>query len=258
MFGMGVTIEKKDLKRVLKKPEWVFLAVGLQFTVMPSIAYVITVFFNFDPQLALGFIILGSCPGGTASNVITYLCKGNVALSISCTIISTMAAVILTPLLIFFFSIRNIDINTIKIIETTFFIVFFPTVCGFFVKKFSKKYKIDLFIFPKISEIFIALIIGIILSINIENLNLLSPILIAGVIIHNLSGIIIGYLCCWLINYPEDVRKTVAIVVGMQNSGLGISLALLHFSKLAALPSALFSLWHNISAIGLVYFWKKK
>ena len=258
MFGMGVTIEKKDLTRVLKKPKWLFLTVGLQFTVMPSIAFVITVFFNFDPQLALGFIILGSCPGGTASNVITYLCKGNVALSISCTIISTIAAVILTPLLIFFFSVTKIDINTIKIIETTFLIVFLPTACGFFVKRFSKKYKIDLFIFPKISEIFIALIIGIILSINIENLNLLSSILILGVIIHNLAGILIGYFCSWLLNYPDDVRKTVAIEVGMQNSGLGMSLALLYFSKQSALPSALFSLWHNISAIGLVYFWKKK
>ncbi len=257
MFGMGVTIKNKDITRVLEKPKWLFLAMGLQFTIMPCVAFLITILFNFDPQIALGFIILGSCPGGTASNVITYLCKGNVALSISCTIISTIAAIFITPLLILYFAAKEIDVEIVKIIQTTFLIVFFPSICGIILRKFSDNYIERISIFPKLSEILIALIIGIVLSINIENLNFLSANLVVSVILHNTLGIIIGYFISWFLDFPIDVKKTVAIEVGMQNSGLGISLALLHFSKLAALPSALFSLWHNISAIGLVYFWKK-
>ena len=259
MFGMGVTIDISDVKKVFNKPVWFFTALVLQFTMMPIIALLVINFFKIDFEIGLGFIILGSCPGGTASNVITYLCKGNVALSITCTIVSTISSVLLTPLIILFLADKSIDVDFQKIMRSTLFIVFFPTLFGLIFKKyFFKNNTKFLLIFPKLSEIFIALIIGIIFSLNTDNLSLVSEQLILGVMMHNLLGLALGYYVSKKLSFPNDVKKTISIEVGMQNSGLGMTLALLHFSKISSLPSAIFSLWHNISAIGLVYLWKKK
>ena len=259
MFGMGVTIDISDIKKVFNKPVWFLTALVIQFTMMPIIALLVIKFFKIDFEIGLGFIILGSCPGGTASNVITYLCKGNVALSITCTIISTISSVVLTPLIILFLADQSIDVNFQKIMRSTLFIVFFPTLFGLILKKyFFKNNTKFLLIFPKLSEIFIALIIGIIFSLNTDNLSLVSEQLILGVMMHNLLGLALGYYVSKKLSFPNDVKKTISIEVGMQNSGLGMTLALLHFSKISSLPSAIFSLWHNISAIGLVYLWKKK
>ena len=259
MFGMGVTIDISDIKKVFNKPVWFLSALVLQFTMMPIIALLVIKFFKIDFEIGLGFIILGSCPGGTASNVITYLCKGNVALSITCTIISTISSVLLTPFIILFLADKSIDVDFQKIMQSTLFIVFFPTLFGLIFKKYLFKVNTKfLLMFPKLSEIFIALIIGIIFALNTDNLSLVSEQLILGVITHNLLGLALGYYVSKKLSFPNDVKKTISIEVGMQNSGLGMTLALLHFSKISSLPSAIFSLWHNISAIGLVYLWKKK
>ena len=259
MFGMGVTIDISDIKKVFNKPVWFLSALVLQFTMMPIIALLVIKFFKIDFEIGLGFIILGSCPGGTASNVITYLCKGNVALSITCTIISTISSVLLTPLIILVLADKSIDVDFQKIMRSTLFIVFFPTLFGLIFKKYLFKVNTKfLLMFPKLSEIFIALIIGIIFSLNTDNLSLVSEQLILGVMMHNLLGLALGYYVSKKLSFPNDVKKTISIEVGMQNSGLGMTLALLHFSKISSLPSAIFSLWHNISAIGLVYLWKKK
>jgi len=259
MFGMGMTINLSDIKRVFNKPIWFLTATSMQFTIMPILAVLIIKLFNIEFELVLGFIILGSCPGGTASNVITYLCKGNVALSITCTIISTFLSVLLTPFLIFILANKSIQIDFLKIMQSTFLIIFLPTISGLIIKNFIfKKVTNFLLFFPKLSEIFIALIIGIIFSLNTDNLFLVSYGLIFGVILHNLIGLLLAYYISSKLKYPKDIRKTIAIEVGMQNSGLGMTLALLHFTKISSLPSAIFSLWHNISAICLVYLWKKK
>ena len=259
MFGMGVTIDLSDIKKVFNKPVWFLTALILQFTIMPIIALLVIKLLKIDFEIGLGFIILGSCPGGTASNVITYLCKGNVALSITCTIISTISSVLLTPLIIFILADKSIDVDFQKIVKSTIFIVFFPTLFGLIFKKHILKNNSKLvLLFPKLSEIFIALIIGIIFSLNADNLSLVSKQLILGVIIHNSLGLVLGYYVSKTLAFPNDVKKTISIEVGMQNSGLGMTLALLHFTKTASLPSAIFSLWHNISALGLVYLWKKK
>ena len=257
MFLMGMTLELTDFKKILKKPSLFFFVTFLQFTIMPVAALVLVKTFNIPPELSLGVIILGCCPGGTASNLITYLCNGNVALSIVCTFFSTIVSVFLTPILIFLLSNKNIDINVISLIKSSFFIVFLPVFFGLIFKIFVPMYKF-LKLLPKISEFFIAFIIGIIFSLNLNLLNQLSYSLFFCIVLHNLIGLSMGFLIGGFLGLSLREKKTISIEVGMQNSGLGMALSILHFSKIVALPSAIFSLWHNISAVGLVYCWKKK
>ena len=259
MLGMGVTIRIEELRRILREPKWIFTTVFLQYSVMPLLSLMIVNFFNFPKEIALGFIILGSCPGGTASNVIAYICGANLSLSIFCTFASTFISVVLTPFLIYLLADENITINTLGLIKSTFLIVFLPVMTGFILKIIlgdkDKKY---LKFFPFFSEITIAFIIAIIFAINHENIYKISLFVLAGVICHNLFGLYFSYQIAKFLRYPDDVKKTISIEVAMQNSGLGMTLALLHYTKLVALPSAIFSIWHNISAGGLVYLWKKK
>ena len=257
MFLMGMTLELTDFKKILKKPSLFFFVTFLQFTIMPVAALVLVKTFNIPPELSLGVIILGCCPGGTASNLITYLCNGNVALSIVCTFFSTIVSVFLTPILIFLLSNKNIDIDVISLIKSSFFIVFLPVFFGLIFKIFVPMHKF-LKLLPKISEFFIAFIIGIIFSLNLNLLNQLSYSLFFCIVLHNLIGLSMGFLIGGFLGLSLREKKTISIEVGMQNSGLGMALSILHFSKIVALPSAIFSLWHNISAVGLVYCWKKK
>ncbi len=259
MFGMATTLDVNEIKKILNKPQWILTTIFLQFSIMPILALLIAYIFDFPNEITLGFIILGSCPGGTASNVIAYICKANLSLSIFCTFASTGLAVLITPFLIFFLADEHISINIMSLIKSTFYIILLPVVSGLILKSILKEKEFKyLKYFPFFSEIAIAFIIAVIFAINSDNLNNVSIPLVAGVVLHNLIGLILALLISGLLKYPVDVKKTVAIEVAMQNSGLGMTLALLHFTKIVALPSALFSLWHNISAAGLVYLWKKK
>ena len=257
MFLMGMTLELIDFKKILKKPSLFVFVTFLQFTIMPVTAFVLVKTFNISSELALGIIILGCCPGGTASNLITYLCNGNVALSIVCTFFSTIVSVFLTPILIFLLSSKNINIDVIALIKSSFLIVFLPVFLGLFFKILIPMERVTKFL-PKISEFFIAFIIGIIFSLNLNLLSQLSYSLFFCIVLHNFVGLGAGFLMGGLLGLSFKEKKTISIEVGMQNSGLGMALSILHFSKIVALPSAIFSLWHNISAVGLVYCWKKK
>ena len=258
MFGMGMTLNFSKVKKVLSKPYVIVTAVCLQFSAMPLAAYILIKIFSLPPEYALGIIILGSCPGGTASNLIAYLCKADVALSILCTFISTLFSVILTPFLIFFLTNENIHIEVKSLIKSSFFIVFFPVLFGLLLNPFLKNVKIMNIFLPKISEFFIALIIGVIFSLNIENIQNVSYLLLLSIVIHNLFGLTVGYFVASILRLSNKEKKTFAIEVGMQNSGFGMTLSLIHFGKMVALPSAIFSLWHNISSVVLVYLWKNK
>ena len=259
MFGMGMTLEFNKIKEIVLNPRWLFTGLILQFSVMPFLAFILSKSFNLSNELLIGFVILGSCPGGTASNVIAYLSKANLPLSISLTLFSTFFSILITPFWIYYYANEMIEIQTLSLIKTTFWIVVFPVLDGLILRRLLKS-KIDpiLKFFPKLSEIFIALIIGIIFSLSSDLFDKITTAFIIVIILHNFLGLIIGYLTASLFKFPIDVRKTIAIEVGMQNSGLGMTLSLIHFGKVVALPSAIFSLWHNLSAIFLISFWSKK
>tara|TARA_Y200000002_G_C22668379_1_gene658936 strand:- start:935 stop:1828 length:894 start_codon:yes stop_codon:yes gene_type:complete len=259
IFFMGLTVNIGQFKEVLKKPQWIFITVLLQYSVMPILAYFITRVLNLSNEVSLGFIILGSCPGGTASNVITYLCNGNVPLSLMCTLASTILSILITPYLILFLADKSINIDLISLVYSTSKIILIPLVLGLLVKiYFDKLINKIKFLFPIVSELTIALVIAIIFAINSDSLKVLNATILFGVILHNIGGLFIGYFVARFFTLSNASIKTISIEVGMQNSGLAMALAVIHFSKVVALPAAIFSLWHNISASVLVYFSKKK
>ena len=259
MLGMGLTIQFSDLYNLRKHPKWIVLGIALQFIVMPLFAYGIGKLLQFPDELLLGLIIVGSCPGGTASNVMVYLAKAHVPLSVAMTLISTLLAPILTPMWIYYLGGESIDISFVPLLKTTFWIVIFPLLDGLILRQLVPQKKIEpvISIFPAISIISIALIISCVVGLNYETLQSFPAILIIGVILHNTLGFISGYGISKLLRFPKEICKTIAFEVGMQNSGLGVSLALIHFTKLVALPSVLFSIWHNIAGVVTVKVFRK-
>ena len=261
IFFMGMTVDLKEFKNSLKKPQWVILTVFLQFTVMPSLAFFIAKTMNLSSELALGFIILGSCPGGTASNVITYLCGGDVPLSILCTFTSTILSIFLTPYLILFLTDENVIMNVNMLILSTSKIVLFPLLIGlvvrFFFLELVNKVK---FIFPTLSEIIISIVIAIIFSLNIDSLKEISIYLLFGIFFHNLCGLIMGYFIAGYFNIPEASRRAVSIEVGMQNSGLAVVLARSggFASPLMALPGAISAVIHCLIGSALAAVWRRR
>lgn len=259
MFGMGMTIETENLKNTFKKPKPLIIGVILQYTLMPFLAFFLARYFSLEEELVLGFIILGSCPGGTASNIIAYLMNADVTLSISLTILSTALSCIFTPILIFFYAKTLIDIDIEQLINSTFWIIVFPLIDGIIVRKiFKRKVKYFIKFLPKFAEFVVAFIIGIIFSLNLENLDKVNVNFCFVIVLHNILGFSMAYFIAKAFLLDKAKQKTLAIEVGMQNSGLGVTLSIIHFNKIVALPSAIFSLWHNISAIILINFWRDK
>jgi BASS family bile acid:Na+ symporter len=204
-------------------------------------------------------VLVGSCAGGTASNVVCYLAKGDVALSISLTMVSTLIGVIATPLLCAFYLSETVNVDTLALLFSIVQIVFIPVVLGFSCKLFISDFsnRVDPFI-PTLSVLIIILIIAIVVALNADRLLDVGLITLIAVILHNLSGLAGGYYISRLIGLDIKQSQTVAIEVGMQNSGLGVALATQFFSATAALPGALFSVWHNISGSLLASIWSRK
>ncbi|HHJ35039.1 MAG TPA: bile acid:sodium symporter family protein [Gammaproteobacteria bacterium] len=259
MFSMGLTLSLADFRRALSMPKLILGGLALQYTVMPLTALMLARAFQLDPALSIGLILVGTCPGGTASNVITYLARGNVALSISLTSLSTVLAIVLTPLLTLLVADTSIEVPTGKMLVSILYMVIFPVALGLLLKHFfSSRVQAIEHSLPLVAVTAIVLIIAIITALNVTQLNQLSFRILFAVISHNLLGLLAGYYAARLLGYKSKECRTLAIEVGMQNSGLAVALAIKHFSAAAALPGALFSIWHNISGSALAYFWSKK
>lgn len=259
MFGMGLTLAPADFKILGEHPKAVLIGVIAQFLIMPLTAYALAVGFNLPPEIAVGVILVGSCPGGTASNVITYLARGNVALSVAVTSISTLLAPILTPAVFYLLANQWLDISAAAMFVSILKIVLLPIVLGVIAHTlFKKQTEAAVGILPLISVIAIVLIIGSVVGASKPKI-LESGMLILGVVIlHNAIGYLLGFVTAKLFKLPFDVQKTLSIEVGMQNSGLGAALAAAYFTPLAAVPSAIFSVWHNISGSLLASYWVSK
>ena len=261
MFGMGLTLNLNDFKIVFSRPKDVIIGCLAQFTIMPLLAWGLAIVFQLDEALALGVVLVGCCPGGTASNVITYLAKGDLALSVGMTGVSTLLAPLLTPLLTWALAGKSVDVDVAGMLLSILWVVILPIVVGLTVKwiwpKFTEKATDYL---PAISSIAISLIVAIVIGANANKLMAGGLIIVVVVMLHNLSGLGLGYLIGRVLGLSEPKKRAISIEVGMQNSGLASSLATIHFATypLATIPGAIFSVWHNISGAMVAYFYRKK
>ena len=258
MFGMGMTLTVDDFRRVLTRPKDIGTGVLLQYLVMPLVAFILVKLFNLNQFLAVGVILLGSCPGGTASNVITYLARGDLALSVTLTSVSTMLSPVFIPFLMYLYASEWIDVPVYKLFVSSIQIVIFPVLLGLGFRTIMKGSLRSLNeVLPSISAVAIIFIVGVIVASNVSTISTAGIKVLAIVIIHNLFGLMAGFYIARLSGMNYSQAKAVSIEVGMQNSGLAVALANLHFSVLAALPSAIFSVWHNISGSVLAWWWRK-
>ena len=261
MLGMGMTMTVDDFKGVLHSPKAVLIGVVAQFVIMPGLAYALCQIFQLPAEIAVGVLLVGCCPGGTASNVIAYMAKANTALSVACTSVSTFLAPVLTPAIFYVLASQWIPIDAGSMFVDILKVVIFPIILGVTLRTFFKQ-KTEQYIqvMPLISVVAIVLIVAAIIAASKASI-LQSGLLILGVVmLHNGLGFLLGYWASRLFKLPYADAKAVSIEVGMQNSGLGVTLAALHFatSPVTAVPSAIFSLWHNISGPALATYWAAK
>ena len=250
MFGMGLTLSPKDFKIVLSRPKDILIGCLAQFTIMPLLAWLLTHAFSLPKELALGVILVGCCPGGTASNVITYLAKGDLALSVGMTACSTLLAPIVTPLLVWLMAGTMVNVDTLGMLLSIVYVVIAPIIVGLLCQHFLPKLtKAVTPYLPAFSSLAIAITVGIVVSHNADRLMLGGMIVILVVILHNLLGLSLGFAIGRLLRLEKPKCVALSIEVGMQNSGLASSLANMHFAAypLATVPGAIFSVWHNIS-----------
>ena len=261
MFGMGLTLNLNDFKIVFSRPRDVIVGCLAQYTIMPLLAWGLAKTFQLDEALALGVVLVGCCPGGTASNVITYLAKGDLALSVGMTGVSTLLAPLLTPLLTWGLAGKSIDVDVVGMLLSILWVVILPIVMGLTFKglwpKFTEK-AVDYL--PAISSLAIAMIVSIVIGANAHNLLAGGLIIVVVVMLHNICGLSLGYVIGRLLGLTEPKKRAISIEVGMQNSGLASSLATLHFAAypLATIPGAIFSVWHNISGAMVARLYARK
>ena len=250
MFGMGLTLKVEDFRVVFSRPKDVLVGCLAQFTVMPLLAFALSRLFGLDEALTIGVILVGCCPGGTASNVITYLAKGDLALSVGMTATSTLLAPLLTPLLVLLLVGETVDVNVVGMLLSILWVVILPIVLGLLVKSLLPRVTEQATNYlPAVSTVAICLIVMIVIAANAHKLLSGGWIVILVVILHNVLGLAVGYLIGLVLKMTPAKRRAISVEVGMQNSGLASSLATLHFAAfpMATVPGAIFSVWHNIS-----------
>lgn len=259
MFGMGLTLKPVDFKLVFTKPLPVIIGICAQYTIMPLIAFGIAYLLKLPAELAAGLVLLGSVPGGTASNVMVYLARGNVALSVAMTSFSTMLAPVMTPLLLFLLAGKWMPVNPVAMFMSIIQVIIIPIILGFLVQRFFPV-AVDksVSVVPLISVLAILIIVSAVTAANAENVITAGFLAFVAVFLHNGFGLLLGYLAALAMKLSEDDRRAISIEVGMQNSGLGVTLASAHFTPLAALPSVWGAIWHNISGPILATIWANK
>ena len=250
MFGMGLTLQADDFRVVFSRPKDIITGCLAQFTVMPLLAWLLAKVFALDEALTVGVVLVGCCPGGTASNVITYLAKGDLALSVGMTGVSTLLAPVLTPLLVLLLAGKTVTVDVVGMLLSILWVVILPIAAGLLVKRlWPRQTTVATDYLPALSTLAICAIVLIVIAANATKLMSSGLIVILVVMLHNIGGLAVGYAIGALLGMSAAKRKAVSIEVGMQNSGLASSLATLHFAAfpMATIPGAIFSVWHNIS-----------
>jgi|SRR5699024_10127288 len=261
MLGMGMTLTLGDFHEIIRHPLAVIIGVVSQFVIMPLIAYALAKLFALPPAIAVGVILVGACPGGTASNVMTYLARGNTALSVACTSVSTLLAPILTPVVFYLLASEWLEVSMSAMFISVIKMVLFPIAIGVMLRMiFKSSIAKATEVLPLVSVFSIVLIVAAVVSGSKQSI-IESGLLIFGVVVlHNGLGYLLGFGVARLFKLNFADSKAVSIEVGMQNSGLGAALAKTHFAldPVTAVPSAIFSFWHNISGPILATFWASR
>lgn len=259
MLGMGMTLRPENFLEILKRPGLVTLGVSLQYLLMPFIAWAVSMMLGLPAELMIGMILVGTCPGGTASNVICYLARGDVALSITLTTVSTLLAVVLTPVITWVYINQAVPVPVADMMLNIFRIIVLPVLAGMAMNTYCGRYLHSLkHVFPLVSVTAIILIIGIIVALNRAQLPYLALPVITAVFWHNVLGLAAGWFLAGFFTKDDRIRRALAIETGMQNSGLGVALAQAYFPPPASLPGALFSIWHNITGSILAGYWTRR
>ncbi|MGV0108801.1 bile acid:sodium symporter family protein [Arthrobacter sp. CP30] len=259
MFGMGLTLRPVDFALIARRPLPVVIGVVAQFVIMPSIGWLVSMALGLPPALAAGVILVGCCPGGTASNVVSYLARGDVALSVAMTSVSTILAPLLTPLLTLWLAGRYMPVDAAGIGLSILQIVLVPVIVGLAVRFFLPRVVERLLpALPWISVAAITLVVIAVVSGSASIIFSAGLLVLAAVILHNGLGLALGYGAARLFGLPTPARRTTAIEVGMQNSGLAAGLARTYLTPEAALPAAIFSIWHNVSGAALAAYWRRR
>ena len=260
MFGMGLSLKLSDFALIVKRPKDVLIGCSAQFIVMPALAYALGKAFHLEPALLAGVALVGACPGGTASNVITFLSRGDLALSVAITSLSTALAPIATPAITYLLLRETVAVDYFVMFKIIAVVVVLPVVLGFVANRYfatitAKISKVT----PAISVAAICIIIAAVVSRNAEAVRTSSAVVFVVVILHNLLGYFFGFSIARIFKMPAEKIKAVTIEIGMQNSGLasGLATSVFENAPLAAAPGAIFSVWHNISGAILAEIFKR-
>jgi len=259
MFGMGLTLSLNDFQALVKRPLEVGIGVLAHFIIMPALAVLLTHIIPMPPEVAAGVILVGCCPGGTSSNVMTYLARGDVALSVACTSVTTLAAPVVTPFLVWMFASQYLPVDPVSMFLSIVQVILVPLALGLLFQKFLPGLvRAAIPALPLVSVVGIVLIVSAVVGASKPAIAQSGLLIFAVVVLHNGLGYLFGFFAAKAFGLSLPKRKALAIEVGMQNSGLGAALANAYFSPIAAVPSAIFSVWHNISGALIANYFSRR
>lgn len=256
MLGMGMTLHWQDFSHVLRRPRDLGLGLLVQFACMPLLAFGLCHLFSLPPELAMGMILVGTAPGGTASNVLTFIARGDVAFSVAMTAAATLVSLLLTPFLTWLLGGVWVPVDMGGLFLSIVKIVLLPVLLGLVLHHWQRGLVDRLMpVLPLTSALVITLVIAGIIAVNANSILTAGPAIFAAVIAHNVLGLAVGWTAACRLRFTPPRRRALSIEIGTQNSGLATALALAHFTPAAAIAGALFSVWQNISGALLANFW---
>ncbi|WP_372572586.1 bile acid:sodium symporter family protein [Ruegeria jejuensis] len=257
MFGAGSTLTFEEFKDVARHPLHVVAAVAAQYIMMPLLAFLLVELVDLPDTIAFGVILVGACPGGIASNVITLMAKGDVALSVSITSVSTLLSPIMTPLIVILLTGSDIDVQPLSLLSSIVMIIIFPISMGLIARMIFGQNLTDVMkvLLPVMTTFSIMSLTGATVGANKDVIASVSITILFVVMAHNVLGYLGGYGVARLVGLPSRQRKSFCFEIGMQNSSLAVALATLHFAPAAAVAAAIFGVWHNVSGPALASLW---
>lgn len=259
MLGMGLTMSLEDFRLVLSRPRDVLCGVVFRYLIMPFVAFGVSRLLGLPPALAAGLILVGSCPSGTASNVMTFISKGDTALSVTVSSVNTILAPFLTPYIFLFLAGTLIPVQAGALLVDILKIVLLPVALGLLVHIVAPDFvKRIMPLVPVVSVVAIVVIIAIVVALSAAKLATVALVAFAAVILHNALGLSIGYGAARGVGMDSRKARAIAFEIGMENSGLAVALAIAHLDPVAAVPGAIFSVWHNLSGSLLAGFWASR